>query len=508
MTANTQNGADWQALLTRLAERKAAARAMGGTVKVDRYRASGRLDARARITTLLDAGSFVELGALTGDPAVPADAFVAGAGTVDGRPVTVGAEDFTVAGGSIGTAAASKRTRAAQLALRNRTPLVMMLEGAGHRATNALERNRPAPNDLQAMADLSGLVPTVAIVTGPSAGHGALAAPLSDFVIMVDGYGALFTAGPPLVAASTGEQVDKQTLGGPQVAIDMSGVAHNRAESDAAALTLARRFLSYLPSSAWQRPPWIGPDAGNHDVGERALPELLDLIPVNQKRPYDMRAMLGALADSGTVTEIQPTYGTSIITALARIGGHAVAVVANQPTVMAGAVTVAAADKAASFLQLAGAFHLPVLFLADNPGVMAGSAAEKAGILKAGARMFAAQHRLRSPKFHVTVRKAFGFGSSVMGANPYDNQTMTLAFPAVTLGGIPADVGGRTAKEDDETRRALVENETSGPWALAQTLFYDDVIDPRELRNVLIRGLDSCARDGAAEPIAHHGYLR
>lgn len=502
------NGRDWAPLLERLAERKVAARAMGGAEKVARYRGTGRLDARARVTGLLDPESFVELGPLTGDPATPSDAFVAGSGTIEGRPVLVGAEDFTVAGGSIGTAAASKRTRAAQLALRNRMPLVMMLEGAGHRATNALERNRPAPNDLQAMADLSGLVPTVAIVTGPSAGHGALAAPLSDFVIMVDGHGALFTAGPPLVAASTGEQIDKQTLGGPQVAIDTSGVAHNLAESDEAALALARRYLSYFPSSAWQRPPWVGPDGGNHDVGERALPELLDLIPVNQKRPYDMRVMLGAVADAGTVTEIQPTYGTSIITALARIGGHSVAVVANQPTVMAGAVTVAAADKAAAFLQLAGAFHLPVLFLADNPGVMAGSASEQAGILKASARMFAAQHRLRTPKFHVTVRKAFGFGSSVMGANPYDNQTMTLAFPAVTLGGIPADVGGRTAKEDDDTRRALVENEASGPWALAQTLFYDDVIDPRELRNTLIHGLDGAVRDGAAEPVAHHGYLR
>ncbi|NKR95718.1 acetyl-CoA carboxylase carboxyltransferase subunit [Rhodococcus hoagii] len=505
---NAGNGADWAPLLEQLAERRAAARAMGGADKLARYRATGRLDARSRVAGLVDPESFVELGPLTGDPAIPADAFVAGSGTIDGRPVMVGAEDFTVAGGSIGTAAASKRTRAAQLALRNRTPLVMMLEGAGHRATNALERNRPAPNDLQAMADLSGLVPTVAIVTGPSAGHGALAAPLSDFVIMVGGHGALFTAGPPLVAASTGEQIDKQTLGGPQVAIDTSGVAHNLAESDDAALALARRYLSYFPSSAWQRPPWVGPDGGNHDVGERTLPELLDLVPVNQKRPYDMQAMLAAVADAGTVTEIQPTYGTSIITALVRIGGHAVAVVANQPTVTAGAVTVAAADKAAAFLQLVGAFHLPVLFLADNPGVMAGSASEKAGILKASARMFAAQHRLRTPKFHVTVRKAFGFGSSVMGANPYDNQTMTLAFPAVTLGGIPADVGGRTAKEDDDTRRALVENEASGPWALAQTLFYDDVIDPRELRNILLRGLDGAVRGGAAEPVAHHGYLR
>ncbi len=334
------------------------------------------------------------------------------------------------------------------------------------------------------MADLSGLVPTVAIVTGPSAGHGALAAPLSDFVIMVGGHGALFTAGPPLVAASTGEQIDKQTLGGPQVAIDTSGVAHNLAESDDAALCwpagtcrISRaRLAAATVGGAGRRQPRRGgagttgtarPDPGQPEATLRHAGDARGRRRRGHRHrdPADVR--------------------TSIITALVRIGGHAVAVVANQPTVTAGAVTVAAADKRRPSSN-SGAFHLPVLFLADNPGVMAGSASEKAGILKASARMFAAQHRLRTPKFHVTVRKAFGFGSSVRGANPYDNQTMTLAFPAVTLGGIPADVGGRTAKEDDDTRRALVENEASGPWALAQTLFYDDVIDPRELRNILL----------------------
>jgi acetyl-CoA carboxylase carboxyltransferase component len=503
----SDNRDEWKSLLTELDDRRDRATAMGGPAKVDRYRSTGRMDARERLLSVVDSGTFAELGMLAGE--VPADAFIAGSGIIGGRPVLVGVEDFTVAGGSIGLAAAAKRARLAALAKQERVPLIMMLEGAGHRATNTLRPHPPSPNDLQLQAELSGLVPTVAIVTGPSAGHGALTAPLSDFVVMVAGHGALFTAGPPLVAASMGEQIDKHSLGGPAIAVETSGVAHNVAATDSAALVMARKYLSYFPTNAWELPPFIGPPEGNHDVGARSLETLLDLIPPNPKRPYDMSAVLELLVDAGTLLEIQPTHATSIITALGRIGGHAVAIVANQPKVLAGSIDVAAANKAARFIEIAGAFHFPVVFLADNPGVMGGSVSEKAGILRAGGRMFAAQHRLRVPKFHITVRKAFGFGSSVMGMNPYDSQTVSLAFPGVMLGGIPAEVGGRTAREDDQTRRELVNAEASGPWRAAGMLAYDDVIDPRQLRNALLAGLRTAGgrRTGPVEPVRHTGYL-
>lgn len=511
MTHSTSPRDAWQPLLDDLARRRTASRAMGGPAKLARYGADGtRLNARARIRELLDTDSFTELGTLAGGADVPADAFVAGSGRIAGRPVFVGAEDFTVQGGSIGASAAAKRARLARLAGQERAPLVMILEGAGHRATNALQGHIASPNDLQALAELAGRVPTVAIVTGPSAGHGALTAPLSDFVVMVDGAGALFTAGPPLVAAATGEQVDKQTLGGSAVHCVVSGVAHNAVPDDRAALALARRYLAYLPSHAWQRAPYAGAAQGNADTGPRATDDLLDLIPPDARRPYDMRAVLDVVFDAGTVLEIQPRHGGSLITALARLGGHAVAVVANQPAVKAGTIDVEAAHKATRFLDMCGAFHLPAVFLADNPGVLAGTASEQAGILRASARMFAAQHRLRVPKLHVTLRKAFGFGSSVMAMNPFDAQTVSYAFPGVTLGGIPAAAGAATAKQDAETRDRLVANEASGPWRSANALSYDDVVDPRELRDVLLGGLDRArARlgDGPVEPVAQFGYL-
>jgi acetyl-CoA carboxylase carboxyltransferase component len=479
---------------------------MGGPAKLAKVRAAGGLDARSLIDTLLDDATFVELGTLAGDGSIPADAFVAGSGRIGGRPVLVGCEDFSVAGGSIGTAGASKRVRLTTLAAQERVPLVLILQGAGHRATNALVAHRPAPNDLQGLAELAGLVPTVAVVVGPSAGHGALAAPLSDFVVMVEGTGALFTAGPPLVEASTGERVDKAALGGAEVHAVTSGLVHNLAPDPQAALALARRYLSYLPGNAWQ----VAPVVTDGEVGERWLDELLDVVPPNARRPYDMRAVLDLVADDGTVFELQPTHGRAILTVLARLGGRPVAIVANQPSVRAGAIDVAAADKAARFIEVMSSFHLPLVLLADNPGVLAGSASERAGVLRAGARMFAAQHRAGVPKLHVTIRKAFGFGSSVMGMNSYDAQTVCLAFPGVTLGGIPADVGGRTAKADDATRQALLDNESAGPWRLAGSVAYDEVIDPRELRNALLAGLRLSADrlDGPAEPVRRVGYLR
>ncbi|WP_221937786.1 carboxyl transferase domain-containing protein [Rhodococcus sp. KBS0724] len=503
----SENRHAWTSLLTALDERRRAAREMGGPDKLLRYRRFGRVDARDRVAKFLDQDTFQEIGLLAGDASIPSDAFVAGSGLVNGRPVLVGSEDFTVAGGSIGTAAATKRARIAELAKRERTPLVMMLEGAGHRATNALHPHRPAPNDLQAMAELAGLVPTVSIVCGPSAGHGALAAPMSDFVIMVKGHGAMFTAGPPLVEASLAEKVTKEDLGGSTVHAVQSGIADNIAVDVDSALDLTRRYLSYFPSNAWNRAPISDPDAPV--AAPRSLDALLDIVPPNPRVPYDMHDVLSVMVDEGTLFELQPQHGSSVITALARMGGRVVAVVANQPLVLAGALDVAAAEKACRFIEMTGAFHIPLIFLADNPGVLAGSKSERDGILRASARMFAAQHRSTVPKMHVTVRKAFGFGGSVMGQNAFDNQTVSLSFPGGMLGGIPAAVGGSTSKADERTQRALIENEAAGPWRLASSVTYDDVIDPRELRNALLGALRlSGVRDSEpVAPVVHTGYL-
>jgi len=496
----------WERILGELERRRAFGHEMGGPERVQRHREAGKLDARQRIAALFDQESFVELGAFVGgltdmsDTPAPADGLIAGFGRIEGRPALAGAEDFTVLGGSIGEGGADKRYRLAQLAAQERLPLVFMLEGAGHRLTNSHQGRRP--NDLQALAELSGLVPMVCLVLGASAGHGALTAPLSDFVVMTE-MASMFSAGPPLVKGAIGEIVTKEQLGGPQIHVALSGVAHNLVPDDETAIAVARRYLSFFPSNAWAHPP----KADGPDTGPRRLDDILALIDPDPRIPFDARALLEMLVDHGSLLEIQPAFGGSLLTALARLGGFSVAIVANNPSVGAGAIDSNAADKAAHFIDVAGAFHLPVVFLTDNPGVMAGTAAEKSGVLRHAARMFVAQHRLQVPKLHVTLRKAFGFGSSVMAMNPFDGQTISLAFPAVTLGAMPAASGAQSAKLDDATRARIEAEQTGGSYRIADRMGFDDVIDPRDLRNALLRGLALAEgrRAVAPEPVRTQG---
>src|SRR4051812_39923369 len=249
---------------------------MGGDERLAKHRGAGKLDVRARIAHLLDPGSFHELGTLVGGASAPADAIVAGSGRIDGRPVWVAAEDFTVNAGTISQSANAKRYRVAELAVADRVPLVMLLEGAGFRADG--ERQGRTPTDLIAQAQCSGRVPLVTAVLGASAGHGALVAPMSDFTVM-SAHASIFSAGPPVVFESLGEEVSKEDLGGPSVAL-ASGLIHNGAEDDAAALDQVRAYVRYFPSSAWSYPPQF--EGG--DDGPRVVTEMVDLLPRNGRQ--------------------------------------------------------------------------------------------------------------------------------------------------------------------------------------------------------------------------------
>jgi acetyl-CoA carboxylase carboxyltransferase component len=466
---------------------------MGGSERLARQKGKGRLNARERITAFLDADSFSEIGLLAGGnpPAdgepVPADALVGGTGRVLGRSLVVMAEDFTTRGGSIGHPNAAKRSRLVRLAAEEGIPLVLMLDGAGERASNAEERYPVAPSDLQLLADLRGQVPIVALVLGTSAGHGALCSMFADFTIMLEG-ASLFTAGPPLVEAALGLQVSAEELGGAAMHTHSSGVAHNLATTEADAFEQARYFLSLLPSRVGCELPRLETAEPTADSGK-----LLDILPADLHRAYDIRDLIHLLADSQSFFELQPGYGANLVAGLARIGGLPCLVIANQPSVQAGAITRQAAEKAAHFLGVGSAFGLPLLSLLDNPGVMPGPDAERDGVLRAAAAMFAAQRAYRGRKLVVTLRKAFGFGSSVMGMNPWDRQAASLALPSVSLGGIPAIGGARAAGASEEQAQNMRETQ-SGAWVPADAMAFDRVVDPRELRmeivNVLLRGDD------------------
>ena len=486
MPADSDHRKGWESLLSQLQQRNAAAQAMGGEEKIARQHSRGRLTARERVAQFCDPGSFNEIGALAGgnhpggETAVPGDALVGGTGRVQGRSVVVLAEDFTVKGGSIGHPNSAKRTRLVRLAGEQSLPLVLMLDGAGERASNGSERYPVAPNDLQLVADLKGRVPVVTLVLGTSAGHGALTGMFADLIIMVEGT-AMFTAGPPLVAASLGIQATAEELGGARMHTSQSGVAHNLAATEQEAFEQARYFLSLLPQCAGGEIPTGGEDAAQ----ARPVEALLDIIPPALNQAYDIRKVIEELADPQTVFELQPVWGRNLVAALARVGGRTCMFIANQPMVQAGAITCDAADKASHFIEVADAFDLPLIMLLDNPGVMPGPEAEKSGVLRAAGRMFATQRRYCGQKIVITLRKAFGFGSSVMGMNPWDGQAISLALPSVTLGGVPA-IGGAEAARASEAEAAQMQDVQSGAWVPADAMAFDKVVDPRELRNEII----------------------
>jgi acetyl-CoA carboxylase carboxyltransferase component len=489
----------WDDVLDNLEQRRQASRAMGGEERLAKHRAAGKLDARARVDHLLDPGSFLELGTLVGGEEAPADAVVVGSGTVDGRPVVVAAEDFTVKAGTISQASNSKRYRAAELAVLDRVPLVMLLEGAGFRADG--RHNARTPTDLLAQARCSGRVPLVTAVLGASAGHGALVAPMSDYAVMTR-RAAIFTAGPPVVYESLGEQISKEDLGGPDVAV-ASGLIHDVADDDEGALDLVRAYLAYFPSSAWSYPP----SREGGDTGPRVVDELVDIVPRNGRRVYDMGRVVDAVFDAGSRFDVQPHFGRAVLCSLCRLGGHPVAVVANQPMVLAGSIDADGADKAARFIEVADSFHLPIVFLSDNPGVLPGRASEQQAILRKGARMFAAQTLATTPKFEVTLRKAYGFGSMVMGMIPFDGQSGVFALPGATMGAMGASALSRATGSDEEEAARLRAAEVEASFRSARTLGFDELIDPREIRNVLWHSLERALhrRQQAAEPVSRIG---
>ncbi len=458
---------------------------MGGAERVTKHRGAGKLDVRQRVDALFDPGTFNELGRLVGHKdELPADGFVCGFGLINGRPAAVGAEDFTIKAGSVGTGGAYKRHRIAELAGQEGVPMVWMKEGAGARMGARTSTPARVPNDLEPVADLKGEVPVVCLVLGVSAGHGALTAPMADFVVMTK-HAALFTGGPDLVRAATGEEISALDLGGWKVCAEIAGTVHNVADSDAEAIQMARDYLRFFPQNRHQSPP----SSDGPDIGPRITPELLEIIPPNPRLPYDVREVIAAIADENNYFEVQPLYGPAMSTGWAFLGGRAVAFVANNPARGAGALDAAGAIKATEIIETADTFGHPVIFLLDNPGVLAGSHAERSGILKWGGRMYLASRRLRSPKVSVLMRKGFGFGLVTMAHMPHDRQSLTLALPSANIASMPAQSGGRTAHLDDETRDKIERAQRGGPYGLADRLGVDEVVEPGELRNALLNGL-------------------
>ena len=493
-------------LLEELYQRRAHAERMGGEERVAKQEARGKKTARERIAMLVDRGSFTEYGQLAThesergyaqsvEEVSAADGVVCGVAKINGKPAVVVAEDFTVKAGTYGIVHGQKKRRMVRLALQERLPAVWLLDGAGARAQEMIGEGLPEGINYLLMAELSGTAPQVAIVMGPSAGDSSLIAALTQFIIMVRPLAMLAAGGPPIVKAATGQEISKEDLGGADIHCRISGVADNAVETEEEAIVLAKRFLSYLPVNAWEYPPRL--DTG--DPPDRPCDDLLDIVPGDPRSPYDMKKVICSVADGESFFEIKPDHAQEIIVGFARMDGHPVGFVANQPMVGAGSITTAAARKARHFIDMCNAYHVTLVFLQDVPGLMPGPQSEREGALRAGLALTYSLAWAEVPRVTVVIRKAFGYGACAM-AGAGAGQSVVLAWPGADFGSLPptSAILSAHARELDaaEDREALMKElleryqKCSGAFQAAQVFNIDDVIDPRETRMRINRALE------------------
>ena len=500
----------WQPELDELRKRRADAEALGGEESVKRHHEQGRLTVRERIAALLDPGSFQEVGKLTGTAAYDADGrlqkvvpapYVMGLGKLDGRPIAIGGEDFTIRGG---TSWGSQRRKGGQggfvedLAFHYRIPLVNLIDGAGGSVTSAKKRGYsvfPGIHGFERSVELLGIVPVVCAVMGTAAGGPAGRAILSHWSIMVKGTSQIFAAGPPVVERSLGEKVDKETLGGAHIAVDVAGTVDNAAADERACFEAIRRFLSYMPQNVWELPP----RTECSDPADRRDEGLRSIVPRDRRQPYNMRKLVSLVVDHDSTFEIQPTYGKSVITCLARMQGQVVGVIANNPMVLGGAMDVKAAKKQTHFVDLCDMFHIPILYFVDVPGFMVGTAAEAAATLREGMRTVHAGLQVTVPVMTVVVRKCYGMAG--MGTTDKNGLDLKLAWPSAEWGSLPIEGGVAAAyrrdieaADDPKQRQAEIEEELrryASPLLTAEAFAVEDVIDPGDTRAYLCAFLEA-----------------
>ncbi|HTY79905.1 MAG TPA: acyl-CoA carboxylase subunit beta [Candidatus Bathyarchaeia archaeon] len=505
-----------------LAARRQRALAMGGADAIAKQHAEGKLTVRERVDRLFDPGSFHELGLLAThaniSPAMrgretPADGVITGFGKIQGRPASLIAYDFTVMAGSMGRTAEVKCNRAREIALTKRMPMIWLIDSAGARIQEAIGSTFAGSGFLfREESIMSGVVPMVAAMMGPGAAGTAYIPALADFVPMVKGTSHMALGGPPLVKAVVGEDISAEELGGSKVHTEISGVADLEVADDAACIDAIKEYLSYFPSSNLEKPP-AAPCA---DPADRRDEALLAIVPDSARRAYDMKKVIGAVVDGGRSMEIKPGWARNLITCLARLGGRPVGIVANQPMVLGGALDVDAADKAARFIMLCDAFHVPLVFLQDVPGFLVGSRVEKQGIIRHGAKMLYAVSEATVPKVTVVVRKAYGAGYFVMCGKAYEPD-LIVAWPTAEISVMGPEGGtniifrkeiAAAANPDEERARRVEEfRKLINPYIAAGGALVDDVIDPRETRPVLIRALEMAATKKVERPWKKHGVM-
>jgi acetyl-CoA carboxylase carboxyltransferase component len=491
--------------------RGASARALAGGPERHhgKAREQGKLPVRERVTLLLDEGSFAEEALLANwdGEGLGADGVVTGVGTVDGRPVALMANDPTVKAGSWGPKTVEKILRIQERALQLRIPMVYLVDSAGARITEQVQMfpgRRGAGRIFYNEVQLSGLVPQVCVLFGPSAAGGAYIPAFCDLVIMREGNASMYLGSPRMAEMVIGEQVSLEEMGGARMHTGVSGCGHQLVKSDEDGIALAKRYLGYMPAN-WQESPPRAPAPAPGTVDDRASEgddvarSIADLIPEDENKPFDMKLLIEGLVDAETFLEIHPRWAKELVVGYARLDGQACGIVANQPKHKGGVLFGDSADKAARFIATCNAFNVPLLFLADVPGFMIGTQVEREGIIRHGAKMISAVSEATVPKISVIVRKAYGAGLYAM-AGPAFDPDCCIALPSASIAvmgpqaAINAVFYNQLQAIDDEAERAAKTEELRAEYAadidilhLASEMVIDAVIEPENLRAELIR---------------------
>jgi acetyl-CoA carboxylase carboxyltransferase component len=508
--------------LAELAARKVEARAAGGQKAIERHQAKGKMTARERIEYLFDEDSFQELDMLNRHAASGmglegsrpyTDGVITGFGKIDGRKVCVFSQDFTVFGGALGETHGEKIQKIMDLATTMGLPIVGLNDGAGARIQEGVAALNAYGGIFRRNARASGVVPQISVILGACAGGGVDSPALTDFIFMVKDTSHMFITGPDVVKAVTGEDVTLEELGGAQTHATKSGVANFVMPDEKSVLDEVRYLLSFLPSNNMEEPPRIM----SGDSPTRLCENLREILPPSSNQPYDMKKVIASVVDGGDYMEVHATYAQQITCGFARIDGHTIGIVANQPQILAGVLDIDSSEKAARFVRTCDAFNVPIVTFVDVPGFMPGVDQEYGGIIRHGAKLLYAFCEATVPRICVITRKAYGGAYVVMNSKSI-GADLAYAWPTAEL----AVMGAAGAveivhrrdiadAEDPEVMRATLIDEYSqrysNPYIAAERGFIDDVIDPADTRQVLSRSLDLLRGKREELPKRKHGNV-
>jgi len=501
---------------------KRKSRLGGGKERIDKQHAKGRLTARERIDLLLDKGSFREMDAFvthrTNDfgldkKKIMSDSVVTGWGTIDGRLTYVFSQDFTVFGGSLGEVHAEKIVKLMDMAMKNGAPVIGLNDSGGARIQEGVV-------SLGGYADIflrntlaSGVIPQISAIMGPCAGGAVYSPAITDFIFMVRNSSYMFITGPDVVKAVTNEKVSFEDLGGASIHSEESGVCHLAADSESDTLFLIRKLMSYLPQNNMEDPPFVEP----MDDPLRRESVLDSLIPDDPSKPYEMKKVIQLVVDNGEFFEIHANYAKNIVVGFARLGGHSVGIVANQPAVLAGVLDIDASEKAARFIRFCDSFNIPIVTFEDVPGFLPGTVQEHGGIIRSGAKLLYAYSEATVPKLTVITRKAYGGAYDVMSSK-HMRGDLNIAWPTAEIavmgpdGAVNIIFRKELAEAEDPVARkaelvAEYRKKFANPYVAAGRGYIDDVIEPSDTRPRLINALEMLSNKRDSNPPKKHGNI-